>query len=365
MQNIFAGTHSSRNCFFFALRERGGFLKSGFLMKNRFPSEYKKTTFAAGIVFGAFAAVASAASAPLPQPADFGNAASPRQRAALTVWDENDYWGKWSDKYYTNHSRIALTLGENAPGMISFFSVGQEIYSPKDREAEIPHPKDHPYAGYFYVSFGNAWNDNDKTAFSQEIQIGGTGEWSFAEQIQCEFHRAIDEIRPAGWDTQIHKRVVGQAIGDVRHRVMLSGECGNGDYASDMIIHGFGTLGNLRGIFSGGAQFRFGWNLPKDFGMQGMRQSASVTFDPKVDRSFYGFFGVQGDAVLWDKTLTGNNDRDADIYAYPLVAQFSVGLCAIYDRWMISVYQVFRSKDFSSQDEDFFAYGGVKCSLFF
>ena len=74
---------------------------------------------------------------------------------------------------------------------------------------------------------------------------------------------------------------------------------------------------------------------------------------------------VQADAVFWDETLTGNNGDGADIYAYPLVAQFTIGVCAVYDRFMLSVFQAFRSKDFSSQDKDFFAYGGFKFSVFF
>ncbi len=330
-------------------------------MSTLFFPELKKT-FALGACFALCAAGAHAAQ----NTADgCVPAKSAPSRASLSLLDENDYWGKWSDKYYTNHTRIALTLEEDIHGITPFFSIGQEIYTPKEREAVIPDPEDHPYAGYIYFSFGSAWNDSNRTAFSREIQIGATGEWSLAEQTQKEYHRMIDEIRPAGWDTQVHKRIVGQAIGDVRHRIMLCGECGNGAFAADAIVHGFGTLGNLRGIFSAGTEFRFGWNLPKDFGLQSMRHSASVIFDPKTDRSIYGFFDIQGDAVLWDKTLTGNNDRGADIYAYPLVAQFTIGICAIYDRWMISAYQAFRSKNFSSQDEDFFAYGGVKCTTFF
>ncbi|MBQ8723256.1 MAG: lipid A deacylase LpxR family protein, partial [Opitutales bacterium] len=211
-------------------------------------SELKKT-FALGACFTLCAAGAHAGQS---SAAGSVPAKSDPSRASLSLLDENDYWGKWSDKYYTNHTRIALTLEEDIHGITPFFSIGQEIYTPKEREAVIPDPKDHPYAGYIYFSFGSAWNDNNRTAFSQEIQIGATGEWSLAEQTQKEYHRMIDEIRPAGWDTQVHKRIVGQAIGDVRHRIMLCGECGNGAFAADAIVRGFGTLGNLRGIFSAG-----------------------------------------------------------------------------------------------------------------
>lgn len=328
-------------------------------MKKTFSSALKKTFFCSAFLAGFAAASTAGQAESVPAGAESSS------RASFSVFDENDYWGRWSDKYYTNHTRLALTLESDDRGNIPFFSLGQEMYTPKDRSAPIPDPKDHPYAGYLYVSFGSAFNDNDRTALSQEIQIGATGEWSLADRTQKEYHRLVNEMRPAGWETQIHKRIVGQAIGDLQHRIMIDGECGNGAFASDMIVRGFGSLGNLRCIFSAGTQFRAGWNLPKDFGVQSMRQSASVTFDPKVERSVYGFFDVQADAVFMDKTLTGNNDRDADIYAYPLAAQFSLGICAICDRWMITLYQSFRTKDFSSQDNPFSAYGGVRCSFFF
>ena len=290
-------------------------------------------------------------------------------RRVFSVFDDNDFFGRWSDKYYTNHTRLALTLGasESPSGVRDalFFSLGQEIYSPKDREARVPDPRDHPYAGYLYASFGDAKFDDD-FAFVTEIQLGATGDWSLAEKTQKEYHRLIDEIRPAGWDTQIHERVVAQATGEVRARFMLDGACGNGAFGSDLVVRGFGDLGNLRGVVSAGAQLRAGLNLPWDFGATtDMRRGTSVVFDPRVSASFYAYLDASADVVLWDKTLTSNNDRGADICAYPLAGEISVGVCAVYDRVSLAIFQSFRSKDFTSQDKDFFAYGGFRLSVFF
>lgn len=297
-------------------------------------------------------------------------AADAGTRNVFSLVDDNDFFGWWSDKYYTNHTRLAFTLGSEKSSDASdfytpyFFSFGQEIYTPKDRAARVPDPRDHPYAGFLYASAGCARYD-EKSFAAAEIQLGVTGEWAIGKEIQRGYHEIIGEMKPEGWDTQIHKRVVGQILTENRFRVMLDGACGNEDFGSDLILRGFTNLGNLRGNVSGGGQFRFGWNLPKDFGFSHMRQSVSAALDPQVGASVYAFADLQADAIFWDKTLTGNNDRGADIYAYPLAAQATLGICAIYDRFMLSFFQTVRTKDFSSQDRDFFIYGGFRFSVFF
>lgn len=288
-------------------------------------------------------------------------------RCVFTLLDDNDFFGKWSDKYYTNHTRFALTLGaekENAIHNALFFSFGQEIYTPKEYKTTALDPRDHPYAGYLYGSIGQATYDED-FALMKEIQIGATGDRSIADKVQCEFHRFSEDPIPQGWDSQIHDRFVVQAIADIRKRFMLEGSCGNDAFGADLIVHGFGGLGNLRGQLSAGTQIRAGWNLPKDFGTFSTRQSASAVLDPEVDASIYAFFDLQGDAILWDKTLTGNNDYGQNINAYPFAAQATLGLQLIYDRYALTFFQSVRTKDFSTQDNDFFAYGGFKFSVAF
>lgn len=290
-------------------------------------------------------------------------------RRIFTLSDDNDFFGSWSDKYYTNHTRFALTLGSDAPATADalrsawFFSAGQEMYAPKDRKARIPDKKDHPYAGYLYVSAGKTWFD-DEFAFSAELQLGTTGEASLADKIQRRYHAIIGETQPRGWDTQIHGRAVAQAIADIRRRAILTGTTAGGNSA-DAIFRGFAGFGNLRGQLSAGAQFRFGRNLPFDFGYTNLRQSASVVFDPRTEFSFFGWFDIQADVICWDETLTGNNSRGHDIYAYPLAAQASVGFTWVFRTHQVSFFQSVRTKDFSSQDNDTFAYGGFKVSVFF
>lgn len=288
-------------------------------------------------------------------------------RPVFSIADDNDYFGGWSDKYYTNHTRLSLTLGstyeDNAQRAL-FFSLGQEIYSPKEREKYDPEMTDHPYAGYLYASVGDVKFDDD-FALAREVQIGATGEYSLAKEVQQAYHRLIGSVRPNGWETQIHSRFVAQFMGDIRKRFTLAGTLGNGNGA-DVIVRGFCGIGNLRGEASIGSEWRFGMNLPKDFGSPNMRQSTSVTFDPQVDFSVYGFLDLQGDAIFWDETLTGNNDNGtADIYAYPVAAQATIGIRAIYKNYALTFFQSFRTKDFSTQDKDFFAYGGFKLSVIF
>lgn len=291
----------------------------------------------------------------------------PKTRTVFSVLDDNDFYGKWSDKYYTNHTRFALTLDShyaNKRHNVWFFSVGQEIYTPKNYYIPVPDSRDHPYAGYLYGSVGIASYDDDFAVF-KELQLGVTGDWAIAKQTQHECHALKDEFEPLGWDTQIHNRVVAQAIADIRKRFVLSGACGSEDYGADFVVRGFGGLGNLRGIMSAGAQLRVGWNLPKDFGYSPMRQSASAVLDPQVDASIYAFLDLGADAVLWDKTLTGNNGNGSNINPYPFVGELSIGVNMIYDRYMLTLFQTVRSKDFSTQDKDFFVYGGIKLSICF
>lgn len=292
--------------------------------------------------------------------------ALPALADSFSAWDENDYWGHWSDKYYTNHTRLAYTYdSDENPTDHYFFSLGQEMYTPANKSALIPPENDRPYAGFLYVSAGIAQSTKDVLR-SVELQIGVVGPSSLAYECQRDYHDFIGESYPQGWDYQVKDQLGLNLLSETRMRRMLTGTLGEG-YAGDLIVRGFFSLGTVRTQLSGGAQVRYGINLPGDFGYTTMRQGTSVVLKPDVPASLYVFADFQADLNIYDVTLGGEllRNHDSDIYAYPLSAEFTVGLAATYGNWSAMIFQSFRSRDFSAADKTFFAFGGVRLSYSF
>lgn len=284
----------------------------------------------------------------------------------FSAWDENDFFGRWSDKYYTNHTRLAYTYEpEETPEERYFFSIGQEIYTPKQRHIAFPPPDDHPYAAFLYGSAGFSQNDEHKM-LAVELQAGILGPSALGEQIQREYHKLIGADIYEGWDTQIKDQPAINLLSECRFRMMISGERKTG-YASDIVLRGFTALGTVRTQLSGGAQVRYGLNLPDDFGYTSLRQGTSVVFSPNVSASIYAFADFQTDLNLYDATLGGSWFRShySDIYTYPLSVQATIGVTAVYDNWSAMFFQTFRSRDFSAADKAFFAFGGIRLTFSF
>ena len=292
--------------------------------------------------------------------------ALPAAADTFSAWDENDFWGSWSDKYYTNHTRFGYTYDSATnPGEHYFFSLGQEMYTSAEQISKVPPADDHPYAGVFYVSAGFAQSNTD-ILNAVELQLGVTGPSAGAGKSQRDYHNLINEHTPSGWDSQVKDQPAINLLSETRMRTRLSGTLGEG-YASDAIVRGFFALGTVRTQLSGGVQFRYGLNLPQDFGYVPMRQSTSVVIKPNTPVSFYAFADFQADLNIYDVTLGGEllRKHESDIYAYPLTAEFTVGLTAVYGNCSVTLFQSFRTRDFSSADSPFFCFGGARLSYSF
>jgi len=134
-------------------------------------------------------------------------------------------------------------------------------------------------------------------------------------------------------------------------------------------------LGNLFIGAHAGAQIRFGWNLPNDFGKSLIRPGSDTNappdkLHPGSSKPFHRlgvhvFAGVDGAYVLRNLTLDGNTFREShSVDREPIVGTFIAGVGFNVYRFKISFSHVYQTKAFKTQkDEE--EYGSMTLSFSF
>ncbi|MCB1674962.1 MAG: lipid A deacylase LpxR family protein [Halioglobus sp.] len=340
------------------------------------------------------------------------SAAAQEQPWTLTAYFENDLFAN-TDQSYTNGVRLSwispdvssYERDKRLPGFIRsindtlhFFhdintrscgdpdakpraclrrnlviSLGQIMFTPKDRLASEVIQDDRPYAGYLYATFG--YHTRDETQLDTiEVSLGLVGPASLAQESQDFIHKLRGIPRFKGWDNQLRNEPVLQVLYEHKHKTELGliapGWQGPDWMQSrwlprhDLITH-FGTnLGNARVYANAGFEYRIGLGLPDDFGSAALRpggdNSAPGRDDPRMapdgtdplgQGSLHLFTALDARWVLHDIFLDGNTFRDShSVDKRPVVGDLSVGLGLLYERWKVSVAMVWRSKTFDKQD---------------
>jgi len=295
----------------------------------------------------------------------------------LSASYENDLIGDGSDRYYTSGVRLSYFNTEtrlpdfidNAANALpgfevnettsTFFTIGQNIYTPEDVSTAVPNPKDRPYAGWLYGSVGMATLSQDHLD-ELELTLGVVGPSSLAEQTQKFIHRHItDSPIPHGWKYQL----------DDEPGVILSWERRwprgiNGDWSldlgSDYRIRAEPninvSLGNVYTYAGTGMMFTFGpsKNVLQDTPPR-VKPAMSGTgyFDVPVENyDWYLFAGVDGRAVARNIFLDGNSfDDSPSVDKKPLVGDAVAGIAfTLYD-YRLAYSINYRTKEFDGQDK--------------
>lgn len=238
------------------------------------------------------------------------------------------------------------------------FSLGQNIYTPADIESEDVVEGDRPYAGITYLSLG-FHSRLSRRMDTIEVSLGLVGPSSYAEQCQKAVHKLFDDIEPKGWDNQLDNEPVIGIVYEHKKRVIQSG-LGTG-FGYDCVLNTGGGLGNAMTYYNLGLSFRFGWNLPNDFGNLPIRNVSSFNApadknDPRYSSKNLGiqfFTAVEGRAVLRNIFLDGNTfgDSNSTVNKKPLVADYMVGISLSKGPALISFAYVIRTKEFETQLE--------------
>ncbi|MBI4764015.1 MAG: lipid A deacylase LpxR family protein [Deltaproteobacteria bacterium] len=246
----------------------------------------------------------------------------------------------------------------NQPGDRRALSIliGQSIYTPEDLERSDLITDDRPYAGYTYLGFA-VHQTAQKTMDTLELDIGIVGPHSYAEDVQDGFHQWFGYEGPKGWKNQLKDEFALELIYERKWKLWAS-KLGYG-FGYDFIPHLGGRFGNVNISVNTGAELRFGWNPPGDFGTcpirPGCESNGATNLGDNRRPSFgiHAFLSLDGRAVLRDIFLDGNTwEESHSVDKKYFVADLGAGLGISTKLFKLTYGIIYRTKEFESQKSD-------------
>lgn len=232
-------------------------------------------------------------------------------------------------------------------------TVGHGIFTPGKWRARGLVEDDRPYAGALILGV-NYNGRNDSRMQTTGLDLGIVGPSALGEQIQKGIHKLAGSETFRGWDNQLHDEVVFRLSTQYLRRLHF--EPTGDDWQSDLILRLGGGFGNLLTDFNIGTEWRFGPELPDNFGSSPLLPASENTA-PTRHRSYdhrlklHGFVVTNLRAIAHDITLDGNTWKDShSVTREPVVADLGIGVAGIYGHWRFAFAHYLRSREFEQQD---------------
>ena len=248
------------------------------------------------------------------------------------------------------------------------FTLGQEMYTPKDISSPIPPPDDQPYAGILFLDSA-AFAHSEDFMHEYSLRIGCVGPCSGAEQSQRRIHEWIDAPIPQGWEYQLDNELLLNA-GYQYHRNLVR-KRPKRSLGYDSSISLGGALGNYYTGANASLVARAGFGLPSSYGNATLRTGGSSQFvgaapDPGEGWRVFAYLGVNGFAVARFLPTDGNTFEDSpSVDRNTLTGMISGGFVIGYRNfkatWAMNHMAGFND-DQDSRANDF---GSVTVTIFF
>jgi lipid A 3-O-deacylase len=309
-------------------------------------------------------------------------AQSSKDAGLFTAVIENDIFGEQKeDRNYTNGLKLAwmsaphttpdwarrlATAADQLAGIQNAikdvrieYELGQSMFTPKDLGRVFPDPRDRPYAGLLYGSFGIVGKRHDGSFEQMQFVFGVVGPSSRAKEAQRGVHRLISSNDPKGWDTQIRDRLAAE-IRFQRTEPAGRSESASG-FAMDVAPHYGVALGNLNTAGNAGLVVRVGQNLPDDFGPPRISPSlpGSGYFKATAASGWYFFGGLEARYVLKNLVLDARSTTGAGVARTPWVMDGQYGIAYYRRNFRVAYTQVTRSREFKEQDTRMSSFGAL------
>ncbi len=232
-------------------------------------------------------------------------------------------------------------------------SFGQELFTPSDDLATELIETDRPYAAALMLSLGYNARQGDSLR-TTHVRIGVVGPSAYGKEVQDAWHDLIGVRHFEGWANQLQDEVVIQLVKERMKRFASSPFRNEERWDQDFILHYGGALGNYASYANVGAEWRFGWKLPDDFGSTPLRPAGENTAPQRArpDPGWSGHFFATTDArwVLNDITLDGNTWKDShSVDRRPFVIDVGYGMAVTRGKWKVAFARYFRSYEFQGQ----------------
>jgi lipid A 3-O-deacylase len=291
----------------------------------------------------------------------------------ITLYVEND--GTFikpyhkTDRHYTNGTKLVFTHQPNDVTFLNDFSrwnnfgqndgdvttslgyfLGQNIYTPDHVDSPEERDKDdRVFAGWLYGGiFLQRAADNQMEHL--ELNMGLTGPSARGDQTQSFVHKVVGSPDPEGWDEQIRDEFHADLTWLRRQRI--SEQYLKRTENFDSHLEYGATAGSLHRNAVAGIIFRYGLNLPNDFGPERLEAPASGCIAKPVDiHTAYIFTRIGGKLVQYDRFLSGLDTK-------PVVGQFQLGVVYRYKSLEASYSQTFLSNEYEEQDNSD-SYGAI------
>jgi hypothetical protein len=247
---------------------------------------------------------------------------------------------------------MPFTRGPDFQNALSF-SLGQNIYTPDDITLPEVILDDRPYAGHLYLSFGVHSRSRYRMDL-WELSAGMVGPAALGSEAQKFIHKLINGIKPQGWHNQLHNEFVIGLVFERKWKVLRWG--GARGLGLELIPHIGAGAGNLFIYAASGAQLKFGWNLPNDFGAKLIRPggSRSADFREKGPFGIYAYAMIDGKGVARNIFLDGNTFGNSHnvVQKKPWAVDMIMGLSVRLGRFNFGYEEVFWSKKFQTESRN-------------
>jgi hypothetical protein len=285
-----------------------------------------------------------------------------------------------SDQYYTSGIRLGWTSGQDAVGPVATLGqqiwgggttrlsldISQSLFTPSNTQISPPNPNDRPYAGILIGTAGLV-HDSDLTRDLLSLSLGVIGPSALGEEVQNGFHNIIGDTPNRGWHYQIPDQPAFQLLGQRTYRLPIA-DLGIADV--DVLPSATAGIGDIRDYAQLGSVLRLGQGLQSDFGTARIEPglNGADAYTNAQPFAWYGFAGVDGQAVGYDVTLDGSTFRTApgpSVHRIWDVGEMEAGAAVLWHGLRITYTQTWQTQEFRHARSGLFNFGSLAVSAKF